>query len=118
MWGGSTNQFRILPRQGDLGSHPLISNLHPLETDRGTPQNQPERRGHPPQLLNEYPPRGPPRGVFHADTGHFGALRHAYTDAAMRQRDALLAWFDRHRRNLPWRRTTDPYRIWLSEVML
>jgi A/G-specific adenine glycosylase len=30
----------------------------------------------------------------------------------------LLSWFDRHRRDLPWRRTTDPYRIWLSEVML
>lgn len=32
--------------------------------------------------------------------------------------DDLLAWFDRHRRDLPWRRTSDPYRIWLSEVML
>jgi A/G-specific adenine glycosylase len=30
----------------------------------------------------------------------------------------LLAWFDRHRRDLPWRRTRDPYRIWVSEVML
>lgn len=30
----------------------------------------------------------------------------------------LLAWFDLHRRDLPWRRTRDPYRIWLSEVML
>jgi A/G-specific adenine glycosylase len=30
----------------------------------------------------------------------------------------LLTWFDRHRRDLPWRRTRDPYRIWLSEVML
>jgi A/G-specific adenine glycosylase len=30
----------------------------------------------------------------------------------------LLAWYDRHRRDLPWRRTRDPYRIWLSEVML
>jgi A/G-specific adenine glycosylase len=33
-------------------------------------------------------------------------------------RSALLAWFDRHRRDLPWRRSTDPYRIWLSEIML
>jgi A/G-specific adenine glycosylase len=32
--------------------------------------------------------------------------------------DLLLTWFDRHRRDLPWRRTRDPYRIWLSEVML
>jgi A/G-specific adenine glycosylase len=29
-----------------------------------------------------------------------------------------LTWFDQHRRDLPWRRTSDPYRIWLSEVML
>ncbi len=33
-------------------------------------------------------------------------------------RRALLGWFARHRRDLPWRRTRDPYRIWLSEVML
>ncbi|MBX7106523.1 MAG: hypothetical protein K1X57_20780, partial [Gemmataceae bacterium] len=30
----------------------------------------------------------------------------------------LLAWFDRHRRPLPWRADRDPYRIWVSEVML
>lgn len=30
----------------------------------------------------------------------------------------LLAWYDAHRRDLPWRRERDPYRIWLSEVML
>lgn len=29
----------------------------------------------------------------------------------------LLDWFDRHRRDLPWRRTKDPYAIWLSEIM-
>jgi A/G-specific adenine glycosylase len=32
--------------------------------------------------------------------------------------DALLEWFDRHGRDLPWRRTTDPYAILVSEVML
>lgn len=31
---------------------------------------------------------------------------------------ALLRWFDRHRRDLPWRADRDPYRIWVSEVML
>lgn len=31
---------------------------------------------------------------------------------------ALGAWFDRVARDLPWRRTRDPYAIWLSEVML
>lgn len=30
----------------------------------------------------------------------------------------LLAWYDQHRRDLPWRGQTDPYRIWISEAML
>lgn len=30
----------------------------------------------------------------------------------------LLEWYARHGRDLPWRRTRDPYRIWLSEVIL
>ncbi len=30
----------------------------------------------------------------------------------------LLAWYDRAQRRLPWRGTRDPYRIWVSEVML
>src|SRR5262245_13700557 len=30
----------------------------------------------------------------------------------------LLAWFAQHKRDLPWRRDRDPYRIWVSEVML
>ncbi|MEZ4393287.1 MAG: A/G-specific adenine glycosylase [Polyangiales bacterium] len=33
-------------------------------------------------------------------------------------RDALVAWFRAARRDLPWRRTRDPYAIWVSEVML
>ncbi|MFT3707800.1 MAG: A/G-specific adenine glycosylase [Archangium sp.] len=33
-------------------------------------------------------------------------------------RTELLAWFDQHQRDLPWRRTKDPYGIWVSEVML
>jgi A/G-specific adenine glycosylase len=33
-------------------------------------------------------------------------------------RGALLAWFDRSARDLPWRRDPSPYRVWLSEVML
>jgi A/G-specific adenine glycosylase len=31
---------------------------------------------------------------------------------------AILAWYARSKRDLPWRRTRDPYAIWLSEVML
>jgi len=30
----------------------------------------------------------------------------------------LLAWYDAGHRDLPWRRTADPYRIWVSEIML
>ncbi len=30
----------------------------------------------------------------------------------------LLAWYDRNRRDLPWRRSDDPYAIWISEIML
>jgi len=33
-------------------------------------------------------------------------------------RRALLAFYRKHRRDLPWRRTRDPYAIWVSEVML
>ena len=33
-------------------------------------------------------------------------------------RASLLRWYDREARDLPWRRTSDPYRIWVSEVML
>ena len=32
--------------------------------------------------------------------------------------EALLPWFERVRRDLPWRRTKDPYAIWVSEIML
>ncbi len=40
-------------------------------------------------------------------------------DAAVRRlRAPLLEWYARHRRDLPWRRTRDPYAIWVSEVML
>ncbi len=33
-------------------------------------------------------------------------------------RRALLAWYQTHRRDLPWRKDSDPYRVWVSEVML
>ncbi|MCA8951092.1 MAG: A/G-specific adenine glycosylase [Planctomycetes bacterium] len=46
-------------------------------------------------------PRGAPHGTPEGDL----AVR-------------LLAWFDAHRRDLPWRRNRDPWSIWVSEVML
>ena len=32
--------------------------------------------------------------------------------------EILLAWFVAHARDLPWRRTYDPYQVWISEIML
>ena len=33
-------------------------------------------------------------------------------------RTQLLRWFDRSKRDLPWRKSSDPYGVWVSEVML
>jgi A/G-specific adenine glycosylase len=33
-------------------------------------------------------------------------------------RRSLLTWYGNNRRDLPWRRTRDPYHIWVSEIML
>jgi A/G-specific adenine glycosylase len=30
----------------------------------------------------------------------------------------VMDWYDRHKRDLPWRHTRDPYKIWLSEIIL
>ena len=40
--------------------------------------------------------------------------------AAQRQslRRRLLAWYAANKRDLPWRRSRDPYRVWISEIML
>jgi A/G-specific adenine glycosylase len=38
--------------------------------------------------------------------------------SAGRFQQRLLAWFDLHKRDLPWRKDRDPYRVWLSEIML
>ena len=44
---------------------------------------------------------------------------HAWNADAMRLlRERLIKWFRQHARDLPWRRTRDPYRIWVSEIML
>ena len=50
------------------------------------------------------------------------ALSLDHEEAAAARPELLLAWYDRHRRVLPWRpkagRRPDPYAVWLSEVML
>src|SRR3984957_3886641 len=30
----------------------------------------------------------------------------------------LSRWYSKHKRDLPWRKTKDPYKIWVSEIML
>ena len=35
-----------------------------------------------------------------------------------RLRRQLLKWYAHNRRDLPWRRSSDPYAIWVSEIML
>jgi A/G-specific adenine glycosylase len=42
----------------------------------------------------------------------------ADAEAVARVVPSLLRWYACHARDLPWRRTTDPYGIWISEVML
>lgn len=36
----------------------------------------------------------------------------------LKLRQALLKWYRAHKRDLPWRHTQDPYKIWVSEIML
>ncbi len=47
-------------------------------------------------------------------------LRDRDADPVWRQelRRRLLRWYARNQRDLPWRRTRDPYAIWVSEIML
>jgi len=30
----------------------------------------------------------------------------------------LISWYSKNKRDLPWRNTRDPYKIWLSEIIL
>jgi A/G-specific adenine glycosylase len=50
------------------------------------------------------------------ETGLTASPANAKRLAAFRR--ALLRWYGQHRRDLPWRETRDPYRIWVSEIML
>ncbi len=45
-------------------------------------------------------------------------MREPDLETERRLREQLLAWFDLHARDLPWRRTRDPYGVYLSEIML
>lgn len=43
---------------------------------------------------------------------------HSYSTQPAKFGRALLAWYDSNARDLPWRRDHDPYRVWVSEIML
>ena len=45
-----------------------------------------------------------------------GKSQVALNEAELRR--LLLAWYDANARDLPWRKSHDPYRVWLSEIML
>lgn len=46
--------------------------------------------------------------------------RKTFFSSAQKQslRRRLLAWYAKHARDLPWRKSRDPYRVWVSEIML
>ena len=57
------------------------------------------------------------------DVGRTAAEASRFFDGEERERGAffareLLAWYRAHKRDLPWRQSRDPYRIWVSEIML
>jgi len=62
--------------------------------------------------------RRSPAAVPEADSSP--DLLAGWPDAAWlrRLRRAMLGWFADHARDLPWRRTRDPYAVWISETML
>jgi A/G-specific adenine glycosylase len=61
-------------------------------------------------------------GILCADLRMFLPMtrpRVAFSDKVLADfRRALLLWYAHDRRDLPWRKTRDPYRIWVSEIML
>lgn len=66
------------------------------------------------------PPVSPDRGDFSMET-NFSTLSTANFPGSIDRthlRQALLSWYAASGRDLPWRRTRDPYAIWISEIML
>src|ERR1043165_2337506 len=63
-----------------------------------------------------------PTGINRMESDGSAHARNHQVLASQRSRSRLVArlldWFAKHKRPLPWRATRDPYRIWISEVML
>jgi A/G-specific adenine glycosylase len=60
----------------------------------------------------------PPRGVANGEAGAPRCVAKEDSRAAARISAALLRWFRTAARPMAWRETRDPYRIWVSEIML
>jgi A/G-specific adenine glycosylase len=57
--------------------------------------------------------------VFRINPEQTAAAQEVFCEAEIAElRPALLVWYELNRRDLPWRRTRDPYAIWVSEIML
>ena len=52
----------------------------------------------------------------HCCTSHLSERLSSAWKRSFRRR--LLSWYAKHRRDLPWRRSSDPYHVWISEIML
>src|SRR6478609_9246051 len=61
---------------------------------------------------------------LHLDRGRKSVLKSVSKKKSVEQGHAraigraLLAWYAKHRRELPWRKSQDPYAVWVSEMML
>ena len=60
----------------------------------------------------------PLRRFCYAGSMSLDTLARRVAALARRLPRPLLAWYDRTRRDLPWRRNRDPYAVWIAEVML
>ncbi len=63
-------------------------------------------------------PAGIPGGFWFCPGCRLRYTRPMVKPRTRRIQKRLLGWYARHRRDLPWRTTRDPYAIWISEVML
>jgi len=67
------------------------------------------------KIIPLYPPlvSDPERSLTRREKGGWEDLK---VREAIQKR--LLRWFEENKRDLPWRRTQDPYAVWVSEIML
>src|SRR5262249_52467893 len=77
------------------------------------PRTAPVRRNAKRPATRRKPARERTAGLHAAALAELAAPRRR---AALERR--LLSWYDAHARDLPWRRTPDPYHVWVSEIML